>query len=156
MPVSRSILRMTDDERDAFLTTERTLRCATVSPEGDPHVVPLWFVWHDGAIWLNSLKRSRRARDLAAGSKVAMSIDAGEAYGELRGVVIYGRAADAEPGPTLDAVRAIFGEKYWGGVAVPELASHRWLVVRPERIVSWDFAKIPKGRDKRIEALEQG
>lgn len=155
MPLSRSILRMTDAERDAFLAAERTLRCATVSANGDPHVVPLWFVWRDGAIWLNSLKRSRRSRDLAEGSKVAMTVDAGERYGELRGVVLYGRAEVAQPGPDLDAVRAEFGAKYWEGAAVPELASHTWLVVRPDRLVSWDFAKIPVKGDRRLEALRE-
>lgn len=155
MPLDRAVLRMSPAELEAFLASERTLRCATVSSDGEPHVVPLWFVWHDGAIWLNSLRRSRRSRDLAEGSRVALCIDAGEGYAELRGAVLYGRADAAPAGADLDAVRAMFGAKYWGGVAVPELASHHWLVVRPERIVSWDFAKIPAGRDRRLEALDQ-
>lgn len=154
MPLPRSVLRMTADELDAFLSGERTARCATVSRDGDPHVVPLWFVWHDGAIWLNSLKRSRRSRDLEEGSKVALCVDAGEGYVELRGAVLYGRAEDASASPDLDLVKQAFGAKYWGGISVPDLASHRWLIVRPDRIASWDFAKIPAGKDRRKEALE--
>ena len=42
---------MSDAERDEFLGAERTCRVATVGTEG-PHVAPLWFVWHDGALWL--------------------------------------------------------------------------------------------------------
>ena len=35
---------------------------------------------------------------------------------------------------------------------IPDLKSHEWLLVRPDNIVSWDFRKIPAGRDKRLEA----
>lgn len=154
MPVPREQLRMTAEELDTFLATQRTLRCATVSQSGDPHVVPLWFVWHGGAVWLNSLRRSRRSRDLEEGSRVALCVDAGEDYRELRGATIYGRAVDASDASELDEVRAKFGAKYWGGAPVPEMRSHRWLVVRPDRIVSWNFAKIPTGADRRVQALE--
>src|SRR5688500_14148804 len=67
VPLPRSILRMTDEELEEFLRVERTVRIGTVSSDGEPHVAPLWFVWHDGAMYLNSLKRSRRSRDLAHG-----------------------------------------------------------------------------------------
>lgn len=153
MPVPRARLRMSDQELETFLVAERTVRCATVSADGEPHVAPLWFVWHDGAIWLNSLKRSRRAHDLDDGSRVALCIDAGEAYAELRGAVLSGRAQDATDHPDLPTVRGLFGAKYWGGVQVPEMQSHQWLRVVPDRVASWDFAKIPTGADRRLEAL---
>ena len=41
-----------------------------VGDDGVPHVVPLWFVWHDGAIWLNSLRKTRRHRHLLTGRPV--------------------------------------------------------------------------------------
>lgn len=147
MPVPRSQLRMTDDELEAFLSRERTARIATVSPDGEPHVVPMWFVWHDGAMWFNSLKRSRRTRDVRQGSRVAVCVDAGHDYGELHGAVLYGDVADA--GDTTQ-IRKLFGEKYWGGIDIPEVKSHVWWIVRPDEVVSWDFKKIPSGRDPRL------
>ena len=151
MPIPRSQLRMTPDELDAFLGSERTCRVATVSPAGEPHVAPLWYVWHAGALWVTSLKRSRRMRDLAAGSPVAVCVDAGEQYGELRGATLYGRFAPADDEPDAPEARRTFARKYWGGVDVPDVRSHSWLVLRPDRIVSWDFAKIPAGRDRRTD-----
>jgi general stress protein 26 len=138
---------MTPDELEAFLVSERTVRVGTVSPDGEPHVAPLWFVWHDGAMFFNSLKRSRRSKDVEHGSRVAACVDGGESYGELRGAVLYGRVEDAGSVPDI---RKMFGEKYWNGIDIPETRSHRWLVLRPEKIVSWDFAKIPTGRDPRL------
>lgn len=154
MPIAREELRLTPAELDDLMSSTRTLRVGTVSSDGWPHVVPLWFIWQDGTIWINSLKRSKRARDVEAGSPVALCIDVGVEYQELRGAVLYGRFQDvSDDDPSLTAIRSMFGAKYWGGIDVPALRSHQWLRLTPERTVSWDFRKIPAGRDKRLEAV---
>src|SRR5260370_36609820 len=86
-------------ERDAFLSAERTCRLATVGATGLPHVSPLWFVWDGRALWISSLTRSRRYADLRANPTVAVVVDGGLAYGELRGVERGGpvEAGGAEP-----------------------------------------------------------
>lgn len=155
MPVDRSKLRMTDDELARFLSSERTARLATTSPDGEPHVVPMWFVWKSGAMYFNSLKRSRRARDIDRGSRVAACVDAGHEYGELHGAVLYGELTSVGDPEESAAVRKAFGEKYWNGIDIPEVKSHEWFRLEPDRIVSWDFEKIPQGRDRRLEASEQ-
>lgn len=152
MPIPREQLRLTSGELDELLGTERVLRAGTVSPDGSPHVVPLWFVWHGGAVWVTSLIRSRRTRDVRAGSPAALCVDAGVSYGELRGAVLYGRFAEAGGAPGVAAAKAAFAAKYWGGTDFPDVRSHVWLRLEPERIASWDFRKIPAGRDRRLEA----
>src|SRR4051812_39601324 len=37
---------------------------AAVDGHGRPHVMPVWGVWWDGAVWFSSSPRSRRARSL--------------------------------------------------------------------------------------------
>lgn len=151
MPIPREQLRLTPAELDELLGGNRTLRAGTVSADGMPHVSPLWFVWHAGAVWVTSLRRSRRARDVQAGSPVALCVDDGIEYADLRGAVLYGRFEEAEGHPDLVAARRSFAAKYWGGAEVPDLKSHIWLRMQPDRTVSWDFKKIPSGRDKRLE-----
>lgn len=155
MPIPREQLRLTDEELDELMRTTRTLHVATVSPDGGPHVVPLWFIWHDGTVWINNLRRSRRSRDIQAGSPVALCVDTGEHYGELRGVVLYGRFEEVVEDERLPTIREGFASKYWGAGSVPELKSHVWLRMRPDRMASWDFRKIPTGRDKRLEAFNE-
>lgn len=156
MPVPREKLRLSPAEIDELLAAERTARVATVSPDGGPHVIPMWFVWRDGELWINSLIRSRRTRDVDAGSPASVCVDAGVEYGELRGVVLYGSFEAADDAAGIDDIRAEFGRKYWHGIDVPALRSHRWMKMRPDRVVSWDFRKIPTGGDKRLEALNEG
>jgi nitroimidazol reductase NimA-like FMN-containing flavoprotein (pyridoxamine 5'-phosphate oxidase superfamily) len=143
---------MTDAELESFLTEQRTARVATVSSKGEPHVVPMWFVWQDGKFYMNTLKRSRRTRDLENGSPVSVCVDAGYEYGELCGVTMYGTFADAT---NLEELGRLFGEKYWNGMNIPPVKSHKWVVMKPDKIVSWDFKKIPQGGDKRLEAQRE-
>ncbi|SEP23415.1 pyridoxamine 5'-phosphate oxidase family protein [Trujillonella endophytica] len=142
-------IAMTGEEVDAFLAEERTCRVATTGGEGGPHVAPLWFVWDGGALWLNSLTRSRRWADLARDPRVAVVVDAGTEYTELRGVEVTGRAepvGDVPRGtadvPELGAVEGAFARKYTGqDVFVPD-GRHAWLRITPEKLVSWDFRKL--------------
>lgn len=151
MPLPRSILRLTDSELEELLTTERSLRIGTVGKNGMPHVAPMWFVWHDGAIWLNSLIRSKRTKDLASGSPVALCVDAGHDYFELRGAVLYGTPEEVTEETVTTKARRLFGRKYWNIDEIPVTKSHTWLRVKPDKIVSWDFKKIPANKDPRLK-----
>ncbi|QDQ99069.1 pyridoxamine 5'-phosphate oxidase family protein [Tomitella fengzijianii] len=141
-------IAMGDAERDAFLAAERTCRVATVGADGAPHVSPLWFGWSDGALWLFSITKSRRWRDLESDPRVSVVVDAGEQYDELRGVEISGHARQvgevprtAAPDPELEAVEQQFADKYMGGTFYAD-GRHAWLRIVPEKIVSWDFRKL--------------
>jgi hypothetical protein len=141
-------IAMSDAERDEFLRAERTCRVATVGTEG-PHVAPLWFVWHDGALWLTSLNRSQRWTDLERDPRIAVVVDAGHDYVELRGVELRGRVEvvgevprTGEPEPRLEPIERAFAEKYTGGSEFGYDGRHAWLALHPEKIVSWDFRKI--------------
>lgn len=157
MPISRDRLRIDPSSRAELLGSARTGHCATVDAQGRPHVVPLWFVCHADEIYVNSLRRSQRGAHLRQGSPVSFCIDDGTEYGELRGVVLRGSFVPVVDDPTLEAIRAAFGAKYWHGVEVPDLQSHEWFRFLTEREVSWDFRKIASaGRDRRLDALGSG
>jgi PPOX class probable F420-dependent enzyme len=143
-------IAMTADEIDAFLAAERTCRVATAGADGRPHVVPLWFAWDGRALWLTSLVRSQRWTDLARDPRVAVVVDTGDTYGELRGVEISGTATPvgdiprgAADVPELAEPERLFARKYAGAETYTPDGRHAWLKVVPEKIVSWDFRKIP-------------
>src|SRR6266567_2498530 len=83
-------IAMTAQELDAFLADAHTCRLATSSPRG-PHLTALWFAWDGTALWIYSIVRSQRWTDLERDPKVAVLVDAGEAYGELRGAELRGK-----------------------------------------------------------------
>jgi hypothetical protein len=144
-------IAMTSDEVDAFLAEQRTCRVATVGA-GGPHATPLWYAWLDGALWLTSLSRSQRWKDLLADPRIAVVVDAGEAYDELRGVELRGRVEvvgevprTGEPVPELVVPEQAFADRYSGGTIIRD-GRHAWLRLVPEKITSWDFRKIGQNR----------
>jgi Pyridoxamine 5'-phosphate oxidase len=48
---------------------------ATTWPGRPPHVMPVWGVWRDGAIWFSSGLRSRKARNLARDARCTVITD---------------------------------------------------------------------------------
>lgn len=148
-------------EVDGFLAGERTCRVASAGGDGAPHVVPLWFVWDGAALWLNSLVRSQRWTDLSRDPRVAVVVDAGEDFAELRGVEIRGRAVpvgEVPRGvgrmPELAAPEALFARKYAGTDEFRPDGRHAWLRVVPETVLSWDFRKNPALRPSTAPAGE--
>ncbi|MEI5102332.1 pyridoxamine 5'-phosphate oxidase family protein [Streptomyces sp. PmtG] len=142
-------IMMTAEERDAFLTAERTCRVATVSADGAPHASPLWFVWDGTSLWLYSLTRSRRWAELRRDPRIAVVVDAGESYGELRGVELTGTVEfvgeaprTGAPRAELDAPERLFARKNFGLEEMVHDGRHGWLRLMPETEASWDFRKL--------------
>ena len=162
------VIAMNAEELTAFLGDQRTCRFATTGPDG-PHVAPVWFVWDGQALWVYSLTRSQRWANLARDPRVAVVVDDGHHYHELRGVEIEGEAAmvgpvprtaeDPQP-PELAEPERLMAAKYFGPVTPaadsggaspaaggggPEMVHdgrHAWLRINPLKIVSWDFRKL--------------
>ena len=134
----------------AMSPEERTCRVATVGSDGAPHVAPLWFVWDGAALWLNSIVKSQRWTDLARDPRIAVVVDAGTEFWELRGVEITGRAEvvgdvprGTGPVPELAEVVPVYARRYRGTDEFTPDGRHGWLRVVPEKIASWDFRKNP-------------
>jgi len=145
-------IAMSTEELDEFLTTARTCRVATVGRDGAPHVSPLWFVWDGHALWLNSIVKSQRWTDFVRDPRVSIAIDGGDGYMELHGVELIGRVElvgeaprGDDPNDELAGPEQRFGDKYSGGVWVPD-GRHAWARLVPDKIVSWDFRKLPTPR----------
>ncbi|MEW1547645.1 pyridoxamine 5'-phosphate oxidase family protein [Streptomyces tsukubensis] len=141
-------IMMTPEEIDAFLAGQRTCRVATVSADGRPHAGALWYVWDGTSLWLYSIVRSRRWADLRRDPRIAVLVDAGEEYGELRGVELSGTAVPVGESPRTGAPCAelqepekLFARKNFGLDAMPHDGRHAWLRLTPDAVVSWDFRK---------------
>ncbi|MEU6777223.1 pyridoxamine 5'-phosphate oxidase family protein [Streptomyces sp. NPDC046759] len=142
-------IMMTPGELDEFLTTQRTCRVATVSADGTPHVSALWFAWDGTSLWLYSVVRSRRWAQLQRDPRVAVVVDSGEEYDQLRGVELSGRVEFVGEVPRtgelcaeLDTAETLFARKNFGLDEMPHDGRHAWARLAPEKIVSWDFRKL--------------
>jgi nitroimidazol reductase NimA-like FMN-containing flavoprotein (pyridoxamine 5'-phosphate oxidase superfamily) len=143
-------LSLSPEERDAFLDEQRTVRLATSGRDG-PQVVPLWFVWLDGAMFLNTTDGNRTVVNLVDDPRAAATVDDGFDYGSLRGVVLRGPVRWAAGDPRLDQVRHRWSRKYLDGAPVPfdRWRNRVWLRLDPVDVASWDFRKMEAARRRR-------
>ena len=67
---------MAADEVRAFLSTgTRTTKLATVTADGRPHVVPVWFVLDDDDVIFTTHESSQKAKSLRRDPRVACCVD---------------------------------------------------------------------------------
>jgi hypothetical protein len=142
-------IAMSEAERDDFLSSERMCRVGTVDSVGTPHVSPLWFVWDGTALWLNSVVKSQRWTNLTRNGHISIAVDAGHEFSQLRGVEIIGSAdvvgevpRSAVPNKAVAEAERLFGEKYLDGSFYAD-GRHAWVRIVPDKVVSWDFRKMP-------------
>jgi PPOX class probable F420-dependent enzyme len=119
-------------EAERRLATAHDYWCATVRPDGRPHVMPVWGVWFDGRLWFSSGLRSRKARNLAADPRCTMTTD------DARDpVVLEGTAARVTESGRIAAFVAAVNAKYDTGMTTefqdPEV--NGTYAVAPERVI---------------------
>jgi len=148
--VAKLDLSLSPDELESFLAGQRTMRLATATPRGRPHVVPLWFVWVDGTVFMNSTLGNVTIRNLQRNPVATGSVDDGDVYEELRGVLVQGEVEWAADDPRLETVKHAWSTKYMGGNPVPydRWKNRIWLRLVPRKLTSWDFRKIPAAKAK--------
>jgi nitroimidazol reductase NimA-like FMN-containing flavoprotein (pyridoxamine 5'-phosphate oxidase superfamily) len=136
---------LSSPEIDRFLAeTVVPLRLACLDREGSPHVLSLWYLWQDDAIWLATRPDAWVVERLRADPRCGFEI-AGDAppYRGLRGK---GRAELVpERG---EAMLGALVDRYLGG---RESRFARWLLERgrdemairivPTRTTTWDYSR---------------
>lgn len=79
----------------ARLTGSHDYWVATVWPDGRPHVVPVWGVWLDGALWFSSSVQARKVRNLLIEPRCTLTTDDAHQPVVLDGVA--SRVVDLDP-----------------------------------------------------------
>jgi len=142
----REEIKLTSEERDAFLRDCRKVALATIGRDGFPHLVAMNFVYRDGAIYMTSYGKAQKVVNIRRNPKVAVMAERGRNYSELRGVMIRGRCEIIEdPKSVEDAMKAIRGrESAAPEPPIPEKIVSKRVVLKvvPEKITSWDHAKL--------------
>ena len=69
---------MSEEELDEFLAAERVVSCATIGRRGWPHVMPLWYVIRDRALWVWTYAASQKVRNLERDPRATLLVDAVE------------------------------------------------------------------------------
>lgn len=150
MPKRRDAIAMTDEEMWDFIESRKSIQVATLNRDGSPHLTTLWFAVADGKIVLETFTKSQKVVNLERDPRIALLLEAGESYDQLRGVSIN---ATAELVREVDEVHRLHTavlvrnqpdvpadvlDKVSAGMAHKKTA----ILVKPERVMSWDHTKL--------------
>ena len=151
MPSRRDLVRMTDEEIDAFLHAPRqTMNVATYNHDGTIHLVAMWYGFYDGKPAFETFTKSQKVLNLRRDNRISVLIEDGKEYEKLRGLELVGTAdVIDDPDVVMEVARTVVSRYF--EVAKPEdvdaiaagLARKRSaIVINAERTVSWDHNKL--------------
>ena len=141
---------MSEVERARFLAEERIVTCATIGPNGRPHLMPLWYVVDAGLVTAWTFAKSQKVRNLERTPEATLQVEAGDAYHELRGVMM---ECDVEMIHDLETITTLGVRilmRYAPGASAGDVrpnvdrqAPKRVAMkFHPTRIVTWDHRKL--------------
>ena len=87
----RQQIQLSPDEQAAFFRERKKAALATIGQDGFPHVVAMNYFARDGAFYMTSYGKAQKVVNIRRNPRVALMIEAGDEYAELRGVMIRGR-----------------------------------------------------------------
>jgi PPOX class probable F420-dependent enzyme len=147
----RAQITMTDEEVATFVERSRTATMATNGPTGVPHLIAMWYGLVDGKIYFETKAKSQKAANLRRNANIAVMIEGGTTYDQLRGVAIEGTAhliEDTEDPEYWAAAVSVF-ERYNGPYSdemkpFVDIMMNKRIVVRVDatRTRSWDHRKM--------------
>ncbi len=158
MALKRSQITLSDAEMQAFFEEERVVTCATIGPNGRPHLMPLWYVVDKGLITGWTFGKSQKVRNLERLPQATLQIEAGrDRYLELRGVMLECDVEILRDPASVEAIGLALARRYGGlppgaelspearaGV-LKQVAKRVGMRFTPTRVVSWDHRKLGGG-----------
>ncbi len=148
----RNQIAMTAQELSAYLSAARNMSLCTIGKDGYPHVVAMSYMVKDGLIYMTSFKKAQKVVNAKRNPKVAVMVESGHAYSELKGVLIRGECAVIdEPEAVWQIMKEV--RDFQGTTVTPtedaalkERAKKRAVLkITPVKTSSWDHTKLPAG-----------
>lgn len=122
-------------------------RLATTNPKNmQPHVVPVWFMWEAGSIWISSFVSTRKIKELKHNPRGAVLIESKQEGGKLTAVLLEGTVElVTEPRQEVAEIARRIYIRYLGLDGVEEPDPQSWLKdpenllikLTPTKIISW-------------------
>jgi PPOX class probable F420-dependent enzyme len=149
MSNQRSQVVMSHDEIVEFLDQQRSSTVATIGPDGQVHLVGMWYAVKDEHVWFETKRKAQKVVNLRRDPRLSFLVEAGQTYDQLRGVAMEGTGVVIEDEDVVWDVCVNIFERYNGPYSeemkpfVEFMAKNR-VVVRLDvaRIRSWDHRKL--------------
>lgn len=116
---------------EARLGRESTIWFATVRNDGRPHLVPLWFIWLEGKIYIATGSHTQKFVNMSFNQEVALALPNPE------NVIIIEGEAHVSDWSNIDILADYFYHKYEWDFRYDQDADWRLVEVTPQKILAW-------------------
>jgi PPOX class probable F420-dependent enzyme len=145
----RAQIVMSHDEIVEFLNQQRSSTVATYGPDGQIHLVGMWYAVKDNTVWFETKRKAQKVVNLRRDPRMSFLVEAGQTYDQLRGVSLEGHGVVIEDEDVVWDVCVNIFERYNGDYSeemkpfVEFMAKNRVVVRRDvDRTRSWDHRKL--------------
>lgn len=153
MSARRTQIQITPEEIHTFLRQQSTLIIVSNGKDGFPHPMPMHFaVDENDEFWVITYRKSQKVKNFERDPRASLLIEAGIAYAELKGVMIYANATIVDD---LTAVKTtmyhVAQKRKETGVeheaalqSAVEATEAKRVAIKfaPSRYISWDHGKL--------------
>ena len=146
----RELVAMTETEMWDFIATQKSIQVCTLNKDGTPHLTVMWFAIKDKAIVLETFTKSQKIVNLKRNPNMAVLLEDGSEYNELRGVSINCKAELLDDYASVHALHVDVVVRNQPGVTpaqaeefTREMSKKKTVIlVKPEKVMSWDHRKL--------------
>ena len=145
----RDVIKMTEDEVDAFIHERRPMTMCTLNHDGTIHAVAMWYGFVDGCVAIETKAKAQKAVNLTRDPRITLLFEDGDTYEELRGVELVGRAEVVDDPEKIWELGVNLFERYYGTYTedlrpMIEVMLNKRIVAKVvvERTVTWDHRKL--------------
>ena len=79
-------------KRTEFLKKQKILHLATVDKTGEPHIVPVWYMYSTNKIYIGTNTKTEKAKNIKTHKRVSFCVDVGVNAPNIFGVMGQGSA----------------------------------------------------------------
>jgi nitroimidazol reductase NimA-like FMN-containing flavoprotein (pyridoxamine 5'-phosphate oxidase superfamily) len=121
--------KMTPEMLDRFLAGPHLARLATADPvTRQPHVVPVWYVWHEGSLWISSFASTRKVKELEENPLCSIVIDTASTGYTNEAAILEGRADLVRlPRDLVHRLSTLIYTRYLGEDGVQDPDPQSWI-----------------------------
>jgi PPOX class probable F420-dependent enzyme len=145
----RTQIVMAEDAVWEFLRQQRSSTVATYGPQGQIHLVGMWYAVLDGQVWIETKAKAQKVVNLRRDPRMSVLVEAGHTYDQLRGVALEGTGVVVDDADVVWDVCVNIFNRYNGQYTeemkpfVEFMAKNRVAVrLDVDRIRSWDHRKL--------------
>ena len=149
----RNQIELSEEEINEYLIKSRTIILVSNGKDDYPHPMPMWYAIDDKqCIYMTTFRKSQKVKNLRKDPKAALLIESGDAYQELKSLIIY---TNVELIEEVEAIKDILEQIALQRGDMQENANEDiregmlktaekriGMKFKPKRIVSWDHSKL--------------